>query len=53
MYDVLFGENPNDTFLEEGSPEARHLPNNTALNDTSTPVADMVPLPERLICLSS
>ncbi|MEZ7524406.1 hypothetical protein [Burkholderia vietnamiensis] len=35
MYEVLFGEDPNDTCLDESTPEAKHLPNNTVLNDTS------------------
>ncbi|NBC94616.1 hypothetical protein [Burkholderia thailandensis] len=40
MYEVLFGEDPNDVYPKESSPEAKHLPNSTALNNTSTPVAD-------------
>ncbi|WP_413658604.1 hypothetical protein [Paraburkholderia phenoliruptrix] len=40
MDEVLFGEDSNDSCLKESRPEAKHLPNNTALNDASTPVSD-------------
>ncbi|MDT8837791.1 hypothetical protein ParKJ_10240 [Paraburkholderia fungorum] len=35
MYEVLFGEDPNDTCLIESSPKIKRLPNDTALKDTS------------------
>jgi hypothetical protein len=53
MYEVLFGEDQNDIRLAKSGPEAKHLPNNMALSDPSMPVADTVPVPERIIRFSS